>query len=86
MQVIDLATKVINTDEDDVTISFKVIVKNVTDDEITSIEIKGFDNDGFEISSVLIFDSIKMGETKTLTEREDIDVEDFEQIAEWRVK
>ena len=86
MQVIDLATKVINTDEGDATISFKVIIKNDADDEITKIEIKGFDEEGFEITSVLIFDEIEAGETKTLTEREDVCVEDFEQITEWRVK
>jgi hypothetical protein len=86
MQIIDLATKVINTDEDDVVISFKVILKNDTDDEISSIEIKGFDEEGFEIISVRIFDKIQAGETKTLTEREDVSVEDFEQITEWRVK
>lgn len=86
MQVIDLATKVINTDEDDVTISFKAVIKNDTDDEITSIEIKGFDDEGFEISSILIIDEVKISETKTLTEREDVSIEDFEQIVEWKVK
>jgi hypothetical protein len=86
MQVIDLATKVINTDEDDATISFKVIIKNDSDDEITTIEIKGFDEEGFEITSVLIFEEIEAGETKTLTAREHVCVEDFEQITEWRVK
>jgi hypothetical protein len=86
MQVLDLATKIVNSDEDDVYISFKVIINNDTDYDITSIEIKGFDEEGFEVASVLIFDDIEAGRTKTLTEREDFSIDIFEQISEWGVK
>lgn len=85
MKIIDLATKKLKADDEDVTISFKLIVESNLKNEYADFEIKGLDSEGFEITSVIINDSIEDGETKTITERTDISIEDFEAIVEWKV-
>ena len=86
-EVSNIATKLISTDDEDVTVAIKATVKNNSDNEHVLIGIQGVDADGFEIELVHLMGDIPIGETRTLTTRQEyLTRELYEQIAHWQMQ
>ena len=86
-KVSGIITKIIATDEyGDVRFAIKATVKNNSDDEDVYFTIQGVDTDGFEIDTVDFNAEFPVGETLTLTTREEMNAELYEQIVDWQVK
>ena len=83
-EVSNIAAKLISTDDEDVTFAIKATVKNNSHGEDVLIKIQGVDADGFEIESVFLDGTVPIGGTRTLTTREDIARELYEQITHWQ--
>ncbi len=82
-----ITTKVITTDEyGDVIFAIKITVKNNSDDEDVYFTLQGVDAEGFEIEAVHFSTEFPVGETRTLTTREEMNAKLYEQIVDWQVE
>lgn len=64
-------------------LSFKVEVQNYGPAGSISMDIKGVDNNGFEIVSTLFYDKFSEDEYKALTKTKLIRLDDYERVSEW---
>ena len=85
-EVSNIATKLIPTDDEDVTVAIKATIKNNSDNEHVLVGIQGLDADGFEIDLVHLMGDIPIGGTRTLTTREYIARKLYEQITQWQMQ
>ena len=82
----EIATRIIDEDEDDVTLSVKALVKNDSDDEDVWITLQGLDQDGFVVSEISLEGRISLGEQRDLTESTFVGRKLHSQIVQWREK
>ena len=83
-EVSNIAAKLISTDDEGVTVAIKATVENRSDDEHVIVVIQGVDADEFEVGLVYLQGDIPIGGTRTLTTRENIARELYEQITHWQ--
>ncbi|MDT8390112.1 MAG: hypothetical protein RRC34_06345 [Lentisphaeria bacterium] len=88
MKVSDIATKVIEEEDDfgDTSFAIKARIENDSEDEDVYIELQGIDSDGFEIHEVVLSGKIPLGGSRVLTTKDDVNMKLFDQIAMWQQK
>ncbi len=87
MKVSDIATKVINKDDDGyVSFAIKALVENDSDEEEVYVCLQGLDNEDFEVYEMTLTGKISTGESKVLTTSDYVAASIFEQIIKWQEK
>ena len=92
MIVSDIKTKLISSDDDEVTYAIKADVTNDTvseyDDEPDKVlmTMQGLDSDGFEVHWMHFQGFVPVGTTQSITSRETIKSNIFKEIVKWQVK
>lgn len=79
------ASKFVKADDDYAYVAFKADVQNNSEFDSVDVEIQGLDGEGFEVVSCSIYGNISPGQTKSITTREMIELDDFNMVVEWRV-
>jgi hypothetical protein len=90
LNVSDIAAKVLTQPDDDGDVNIAVKATIVNDDESEAVDglvaIQGVDSDGFEVENIYLRYSLAPGEAKVISDRTDMNVEEFSRIARWQFK
>ena len=83
----DLAMKILDEDDEDFTVGFKVTVKNLsTQRKEVYVSVEGLDSEGFVLDTHTISGKVNPGEVRSLSVNNYVSRTKFAKIVKWRIE